>query len=63
MALPSMHVVLDIVEDMLRESCKDEAEWTRLEMQLYTPDKDDLNAEGWAAEDQLASFNAFMGAL
>jgi hypothetical protein len=63
MSLPSMHVILNVVEDMLHESCKDEAEWTRITMQLYTPDKHDPEAEGWLAEDQLASFTAFMGAV
>lgn len=63
MTLPSMHVILDVVEDMLRESCKDEAEWVRISMQLYTPDKRDKDAEGWRAEDQLKAFSAFTGAL
>jgi hypothetical protein len=63
MELPSMHVILDTVEQMLRESCQDPIEWERLQTQLYMPDRDDPEQAGWGEQEQLESFDAFMGAV
>ncbi len=61
--LPSMHVILDVTEDMLRESCSKTEDWERIERQLYMPTPGDTRAEGWTGEDQLSSFDALMSAL
>lgn len=58
-----MHHILDVVEDMLRESVTDEDEWARIQMRLYTPGKNDRDAEGWSEDDQMESFDAFIGAV
>lgn len=63
MKLPTMHVILDTVEQMVRESISNPEEWTRFEMQLYTPDKGETNLDGWTGDDQFESFDALLGAV
>lgn len=58
-----MHVILDTVEQMLREASQDPVEWERLQTQLYLPDKNDPSPDGWGEQEQLDSFDAFMGAV
>lgn len=60
--LSSMHVILDVVEDMLRESCSKPEDWERLQMQLYAPSKGE-EVEGWSGAEQVAAFDSFMSAL
>ncbi|MBB3040135.1 DUF7240 domain-containing protein [Hoyosella altamirensis] len=60
--LPDMHSLLNYVELILVQSCSDEKERDKLMFDLYRPEKGQT-APGFTPKDQLASFDAFMGAF
>lgn len=63
--LPSMHAILDVVEDMLKEGCNKKEEWERLERQLYRPDplRPGEAPPGFSDEELEASFAEFEAAF
>jgi hypothetical protein len=61
--LPTVHSLLDVVELMLTEGCKDEAERAKLNRDLYmpplgTPVADTAPPPGFSAAEEMASFAA-----
>lgn len=58
-----MHAILDVVEDMLRESCSKAEEWEKIMVQLYMPDpNDEKSAALYSAEATEDSFDSFFAA-
>lgn len=60
--LPSMHAVLNVVEDMLLESCQKESDRADLLRKLYRPVEGETPA-GFTRAEQQASLDGFMGAF
>lgn len=56
-----MAALLDVVELMVLEGCKDQAERDKIIWQLYRPTNDDERPAGFSPEEQRESLNAFLG--
>lgn len=61
--LRSMHQILDVVEDMVREACRKPEEWERVERQLYMLDTPVGRVPAGFGEDDDDGFDAFAAAL
>lgn len=59
--LPNVYALLDVVEGMILEGMKDEAERERYWIKMYAPPKGSLAAKrtpkGWSREEELAGFS------
>lgn len=56
-----MHAILNVVELLILEGCKDQKERDEIIRQLYRPTNDDERPAGFSPEEQRASMDAFFG--
>lgn len=61
--LPTMHALLNVVEQMLLDGCEKESDRQEMIRRLYRPTSDDEVPAGFSVQEQRATMDGFLGAF